>query len=77
MLAHITRKKGTQHMSKQTLTDRNNSTIGYIETMSDGKQRLTDRNHSTLGYYDPKSNKTTDRNHSTVGGGNLLTSLLR
>ena len=62
---------------KEKLTDKNNSTIGYIETSSDGKQKLTDRNNNTLGYYDPKNNKTTDRNNSTIGYGNLLTTLLR
>jgi len=63
-------------MSRQPLTDRNNLTIGYIETMSDGRQRLTDRNNLTVGYYDPKNNRTTDRNNLTVGYGNLLTTLL-
>jgi hypothetical protein len=63
-------------MSREPLRDRNNQTIGYIETMSDGKQRLTDRNNVTLGYYDPKNNRTTDRNNLTVGYGNLLGTLL-
>ena len=64
-------------MSRQTLTDRNNITIGYIETLSDGRQRITDKHHITLGYYDPRSNQTVDQHHVTVGYGNLLTTLLR
>lgn len=62
--------------TKHTLRDRQNKTIGYIVTRSDGKQHLEDVSGHTIGYYDPKQDKTEDRNHRTVGYGNLLATLL-
>ncbi len=63
-------------MATNYLRDKNGSTIGKIETASDGKQKIYDKNGSYLGEYDPKSNYTRNKNGSTVGTGNLLSSLL-
>lgn len=62
--------------TKQTLRDKQNKTIGYIVTQSDGKQHLEDISGHTLGYYDPKQDRTEDGRHRTVGYGNLLATLL-
>jgi hypothetical protein len=63
-------------MSKQTLKDRYNNTIGYIETNSSGKQTIKDKYNSVRGTYDPKTNITKDKYNNTVGKGNLLVTLL-
>ncbi len=63
-------------MPQQTLKDRNNNTIGYIQTDSKGKQTIKDKNLVVKGYYDPETNVTKDRNHRVIGRGNLLATLL-
>jgi hypothetical protein len=63
-------------MPQQTLKDRNNNTIGYIQTDSKGKQTIKDKNLVVKGYYDPETNVTKDKNHRVIGRGNLLATLL-
>ena len=63
-------------MATETLRDKHNNTIGYIETDSSGKQTIKDKHRNTKGYYDPKTNKTQDAHRNTIGTGNLLTTLL-
>ena len=62
--------------SKQTLRDRNNIIIGFIETDSNGLLKLIDRKDKILGFYDPKKDMTTNRLGIKVGTGNLLPSLI-
>jgi len=61
---------------RQTLRDRNQHVIGYIDTESSGRQTLRDSNNHVLGYYEPKWDVTQDSNHHVIGHGNLLTTLL-
>ena len=64
-------------MSRQTLRDRNQHVIGYIDTeFFSGRQCLRDSNNHVLGYYDPKFDHTVDSNNHVIGRGNILTSLL-
>lgn len=63
-------------MNRETLKDRNNRIIGYIEMQSDGKQVGKDASNRIKGYYDPKSNKTKDEDNKEVGTGNLLAVLI-
>ena len=63
-------------MARQTLKDRSNRIIGYIETDSSGRQTIKDASNRIKGRYDPKTNKTKDSSNRIVGTGNLLTSLL-
>lgn len=63
-------------MSRQTLRDRNNHVLGYIDVEFTGRQCLRDSNNHVLGYYEPSRNQTVDANYHLIGFGNLLTSLL-
>ena len=61
-----------------TLRDEHLSTIGYLQTRSDGVQVLLDKHLTILGYYDPRTDLTTNAHLSRVGtSGNLLMTLLR
>ena len=61
---------------RQTLRDRNQHVIGYIDVEFNGRQVLRDSNNHVLGYYEPKWDVTQDSNHHVIGHGNLLTTLL-
>ena len=50
-------------MSRQTLRDRNQHVIGYIDV-------------EFSGYYEPGRNQTLDSNYHVIGNGNILTTLL-
>jgi hypothetical protein len=63
-------------VSKQTIKDRNDRIIGFIETLTDGRQKATDRNSRTLGWFDPKRNVTTDVNSRTLAKANVLPGLI-
>ena len=43
-------------MSRQTLKDRNNHVLGYIDVESSGLQCLRNSNFHVIGYYDPGRN---------------------
>ena len=45
-------------MSRQTLKDRNNHVLGYIDVESSGRQCLRHSNFHVIGYYDPERNQT-------------------
>ena len=61
---------------RQTLRDRNQHVLGYIDVEFSGRQVLRDSNNHVLGYYEPKWDVTQDSNHHVIGHGNLLTTLL-
>ena len=61
---------------RQTLGDRNQHVLGYIDVEFNGRQVLRDSNNHVLGYYDPGRNQTLDPNYLVVGNGNILTTLL-
>ena len=64
-------------MFRQTLRDRNQHVIGYIDVqLFCGRQVLKDSNNHVKGYYDPKRNETLDRNYHVIAKGNILTTLL-
>ena len=63
-------------MMRQTLRDRNQHVIGYIDVEFSGRQCLRDSNNHVLGYYEPSRNQTVDSNYHVIGNGNLLTTLL-
>ena len=64
-------------MSRQTLRDRNQHVIGYIDVeFFSGRQTLRDSNNHVLGYYEPQWDVTQDSNHHVIGHGNILTTLL-
>lgn len=63
-------------MSRQTLKDRNNHVLGYIDVESSGRQCLRNSNLHVIGYYDPGRNQTLDATFHVVGNGNILTTLL-
>ena len=45
-------------MSRQTLRDRNQHVIGYIDVEFSGRQCLRDSNNHVLGYYEPSRKHT-------------------
>ena len=45
-------------MARQTLRDRNQHVIGYIDVEFSGRQVLRDSNNHVLGYYEPGRNQT-------------------
>lgn len=61
---------------RQTLRDRNQHIIGYIDVESTGRQCLSDSNFHVIGYYEPSRNATVDANYHVIGYGNILTTLL-
>ena len=61
---------------RQTLRDRNQHIIGYIDVESTGRQCLRDSNFHVIGYYEPSRNATFDANYHIIGYGNILTTLL-
>jgi hypothetical protein len=61
---------------RQTLRDRNQHIIGYIDVESTGRQCLRDSNFHVIGYYEPSRNATVDANYHVIGYGNILTTLL-
>lgn len=63
-------------MSRQTLRDRNQHVIGYIDVEFCGRQCLRDSNNHVLGYYEPSRNQTVDSNYHVIGSGNILITLL-
>lgn len=63
-------------MSRETVRDRNDRIIGYIETLSDGRLKATNRDNRTLGWFDPKRNVTTDPNNRTIAKANVLSGLI-
>ena len=54
-------------MSRQTLRDRNQHVIGYIDVEFSGRQCLRDSNNHVLGYYEPGRNQTLDSNYHVIG----------
>lgn len=67
---------GGSKMSRQTIKDRLNRTLGYIEDMGGGKQKAYDSMNRTLGFFDPRTNKTTDALNRTLSNGNVLSGLI-
>jgi hypothetical protein len=63
-------------MNRQTIRDRNDRIIGYIEALSDGRLKATNRDSRTLGWFDPKRNVTTDPNNRTIAKANVLSGLI-
>ena len=63
-------------MSKETIRDRNDRVLGYIETMPNGRQKATDRNSRLLGWFDPERNVTTDASSRVLAKANVLSGLI-
>ena len=66
-------------MSREVIKGRDGfTTLGYVETMSDGKQKtLAKDGFTTLGFYDPKRNETFDKDgFRTIAHGNVLSGLI-
>ena len=64
-------------MSRHTLRDQYNRTIGYLEEEpSLGRVKIMDQHSRTLGWYLPDRDVTTDRTWKVVARGNQLLRLL-
>ena len=63
-------------MSRQTIRDRNDRVLGYIETLADGRQKATDRDSKLLGWFNPHRNVTTDAGSRTLAKANVLSGLI-
>ena len=56
-------------MPRQTLRDRNQHVIGYIDEEFSGRSCLHDSGNHVLGYYEPHSNETVDSCYHVIGRG--------
>ncbi|MER2218883.1 hypothetical protein [Methylobacterium brachiatum] len=63
-------------MSRETIKDRYQRTLGYIVTENSGRQKALDVAQRTLGYYYPGQNVTKDAGQRTIAHGNVLASLI-
>ncbi|AWI86941.1 hypothetical protein C0214_00280 [Methylobacterium sp. DM1] len=63
-------------MSRETIKDRYQRTLGYIVTEFGGRQKALDAAQRTLGYYDPQQDVTKDAGQRTIARGNVLASLI-
>lgn len=63
-------------MSRETIKDRYQRTLGYIVTESSGRRKALDAAQRTLGYYDPHQDVTKDSGQRTIAHGNVLASLI-
>lgn len=64
------------HMSRETIKDRYQRTLGYIITENSGRQKALDAAQRTLGYYYPDQDVTKDAGQRTIAHGNVLASLI-
>jgi hypothetical protein len=64
------------HMSRETIKDRYQRTLGYIITEGSGRQKALDAAQRTLGYYYPQQDVTKDAGQRTIAHGNVLASLI-
>lgn len=64
------------HMSRETIKDRYQRTLGYIITEGSGRQKALDAAQRTLGYYYPQQDVTKDAAQRTIAHGNVLASLI-
>ena len=63
-------------MSRETIKDRYQRTLGYIVTENGGRQKALDAARRTLGYYYPQQDVTKDAAQRTIAHGNVLASLI-
>ena len=63
-------------MSRETIKDRYQRTLGYIITEGNGRQKALDAAQRTLGYYYPQQDVTKDAAQRTIAHGNVLSSLI-
>jgi len=63
-------------LNRQTIKDREQRTLGYIETLSDGRQRATDAANRPLGVFDPRRNVTLSPNNRILAKANILAGLI-
>ena len=63
-------------MSRETIKDRYQRTLGYIVTENGGRQKALDAARRTLGYYYPQQDTTKDAGQRTIAHGNVLASLI-
>ncbi|ABY28497.1 hypothetical protein [Methylorubrum extorquens] len=63
-------------MSRETIKDRYQRTLGYIITENSGRQKAVDAGQRTLGYYYPQQDVTKDAGQRTIAHGNGLASLI-
>ena len=63
-------------MSRQTIKDRFQRTLGYIVQEPGGRQKALNASQRTLGYYYPAQNVTKDASQRTIAHGNVLASLI-
>ena len=63
-------------VSRQTIRDRNDRVLGYIETLADGRRKATDGIFMLLGLCDPHHNVTTDAGSRTLAKANVLSGLI-
>lgn len=63
-------------VSKETIRDRGDRVLGYIETLGGGRQMAIDRNSRTLGWFDPSRNVTTDAGSRVLAKANVLSGLI-
>ena len=54
-------------MPRQTLRDRNQHVIGYIDKESSERLCLRDSGNHVLGYYEPHRNETVDSCYHVIG----------
>ena len=63
-------------MNRQTIKDREQRTLGYIETLSDGRQKATDVANRPLGLFDARRNVTLPPDNRILANGNVLSGLI-
>jgi hypothetical protein len=63
-------------MSRETIKDRYQRTLGYIVIENGGRQKALDAAQRTLGYYYPQQDVTKDAGQRTIAHGNVLASLI-
>ncbi len=63
-------------MSRETIKDRYQRTLGYIITEPGGRQKAVDAAQRTLGYYYPHQDVTKDAGMRWIAHGNVLASLI-
>ena len=61
---------------RQTIRDRNNQALGFIDDLGGGKQRAHDINNRPIGMYEPSTDKTIDRSGRFFSKGNALMALI-
>ena len=61
---------------RRTIKDRQDRTVGFVDTMPDGVLKAMDIDLRVVGYYDPKKDVTVDGRLRRISDGDTLSSLI-